>query len=277
MTEFLNHLEAVSVLVFLVSSMTAMGLTLTPRALAAPLYDVRLVVLALALNFLIAPALAWSLTTVIPLDRGHAAGLMLLGGVAGAPFLPKLIETARGDLGSAAALMALLTAGTILFMPFALPLMISGLTSDPWNIARPLVVLIFAPLAAGMVIRRFAALFAGRAAPVLGRIGNAALLLLFVLMIVLNFPALRDVVGSGAILAALLFFTGLFALAWSLGGSQRKVLGLATTARNFGAALAPAENCFDDPEVTVMIVVGAIVCLVVSFTAAGLLRRRAMI
>ena len=273
MTELLNHLETVAVLVFLVSSMAAMGLTLTPRAIAAPLRDLRFVLLALALNFVLAPACAWLLTIIIPLDRGHAAGLMLLGGAAGAPFLPKLVETARGDLASAAALMALLTAGTILFMPFALPLMIAGLTADPWSIARPLLMLIIAPLSAGMVVKHCAAPFAGRAAPVLGKIGNAALLLLFVLMIALNYRALLGVIGSGAILAALLFFTALFALGWLLGGSNRSVLSLATTARNFGAALAPAENCFDDPKVTVMIIVGAIVCLVVSFAAAGWLQR----
>jgi len=171
--------------------------------------------------------------------------------------------------------MALLTAGTILFMPFALPLMIAGLTADPWSIARPLLMLIIAPLAAGMVVKHLAASFAGRAAPVLAKIGTAALLLLFVLMIALNFRALLGVVGSGAILAALLFFTALFAFGWLFGGSHRGALSLATTARNFGAALAPAENCFDDPKVTVMIVVGAIVCLVVSFAAAGWVRRHA--
>jgi BASS family bile acid:Na+ symporter len=159
-------------------------------------------------------------------------------------------------------------------MPFALPLMIAGLTADPWSIARPLLTLIIAPLAVGMVVKSCAVSFAGRTAPVLGKIGNAALLLLFALMIALNFRALLGVIGSGAILAALLFFTALFALGWLLGGPHRSVLSLATTARNFGAALAPAENCFDDPKVTVMIIVGAIVCLVVSFAAAGWLRRR---
>ena len=43
MTELLNHLETVAVLVFLVSSMASIGLTLTPRAIAAPLRDVRFV------------------------------------------------------------------------------------------------------------------------------------------------------------------------------------------------------------------------------------------
>src|SRR6187399_3028839 len=153
MTKFLNRLETIAVLVFLVSSMAAMGLTLTLRAIAAPLRDVRFVLLALALNFVLAPACAWLLTVVIPLARGHAAGLMLLGGAAGAPFLPKLVQNARADLPSAAALMALLTAGTILFMPFALPLMIASLTAEPWSIARPLLLLIIAPLVVGMLVK----------------------------------------------------------------------------------------------------------------------------
>src|SRR4029078_1661050 len=144
------------------------------------------------------------------------------------PLCPHAVTPARRHVAPSAALMELLTAGTILFMPFALPLMIAGLTADPWSIARPLLMLIIAPLAGGMVVKSCAASFAGRAAPVLGKIGNAALLLLFALMIALNVRALLGVIGSGAIFAALLFFIALFALGWLLGGSHRSVLSLAT-------------------------------------------------
>lgn len=263
-------------LVFLVSSMLAMGLTLTLPAIIAPLRNMRIVLLALGLNFVLAPAFAWLLTVVIPLDRGHTIGLLLLGGAAGAPFLPKVVETARGDLALAAALMGLLTLGTILFLPFALPLMIPGLQADPWSIARPLLLLIVLPLAFGMLVKSAAGTIAANAAPVLAAIGNAALLLLFVLMIALNFRGLLGVLGSGAILAALLYFTGLFLIGWLLGGSipeTRGVLGLATAARNFGAALIPAASSFSDAKVTIMIIVGAIVCLIVSFLAATWVRR----
>src|SRR4051794_28620007 len=106
MPALLLQLQKASVLVFLVSSMLAMGLALTPRAILTPLRNARFVGLALALNFIVAPALAWILTIVLPLERGHAAGLLLLSGAAGAPFLPKLMTTARGDLAQAAALMA---------------------------------------------------------------------------------------------------------------------------------------------------------------------------
>jgi BASS family bile acid:Na+ symporter len=277
MASLLAELQNVSVFVFLICSMLATGLTLTVPAIIAPLRNLRLVLIALALNFLFAPFFAWLLTVVIPLDRGHAIGLLLLGGAAGAPFLPKVVETARGDLALSAALMGLLTLGTILFLPFALPVMIPGSEAKPWSIAGPLVLLIVLPLAGGMCIKSWAATLAARCAPVLAKIGNAALLLLFVLLVTLNFRALLGVLGSGAILACLVFFAGLFIVGWLVGGANLQVrgaLGLSTTARNFGAALVPAGSSFTDPKVTIMIIVGAIVCLVIAFAAAGWVRRR---
>ena len=252
-------------------------MNITVRAVLAPLRDLRLVLIALGLNFILAPAFAWLLTVVIPLERGHAIGLLLLGGAAGAPFLPKLVETARGDLSIAASLMALLTAGTILFMPFALPLMIPGLQANPWSVAQPLLLLIFLPFAAGMLFKNRAPALAARAAPVFAKIGNFSLLLLFVLLVALNVRALLGVVGSGAILAAALHGTGLFAAGWMLGGSRpevRGVLSLGTAARNFGAALVPAANSFKDPNVSLMILVSAIVGLIVSFLEARWVRSR---
>jgi BASS family bile acid:Na+ symporter len=235
-----------------------------------------LVTFALALNFLLAPAFAWLLTVVIPLERGHAIALLLLGGAAGAPFLPKLAESARGDLGFAVALMVLLTAGTILFLPFGLPIMIPGLHANAWLIARPLLLLIVLPLVAGMLVKGWAASFARRMAPILAIISNTALLLLFALLFFLNLRALLGVIGSGAILAAILYAVGLFALSWlsSRPFEQRKVLALGTAARNFGAALVPAVSNFADPKITVALIVNAIVGLAFSFAAAAWLRGR---
>src|SRR3954447_11979599 len=132
MIHLLESIQKLSVLVFLLSSMLGAGLSLTLSGLAVPLSSVRLVVFALLLNFIFAPGFAWLLTIIIPLQREHAIAMFLLAGAAGAPFLPKLAETARGDMAIAVALMALLICGTIVFMPFALPLMIPGLQADAW-------------------------------------------------------------------------------------------------------------------------------------------------
>ena len=119
MTDAARIAAKIALLAFLVSSMLAARLSLTPHAILAPLRNLRLVLVALALNFVAAPVFALVLSIVIPLERPHAIGLVLLGGAAGAPFLPKLVEGAHGDLGFAVALMTLLTVGTTLFMPRA--------------------------------------------------------------------------------------------------------------------------------------------------------------
>ena len=71
MTAALTIILKVSLLTFLVSSMPGMGLSLTPQSLLAPLRDARLVLLALVANFVVAPAFAYLLTLMIPLQRPH--------------------------------------------------------------------------------------------------------------------------------------------------------------------------------------------------------------
>jgi predicted Na+-dependent transporter len=276
MADFLQRVQKIGLIAFLVSSMLTAGLTLTLRAIVTPLRDTRLVLLALGLNFVVAPAFAWLLTTVIPLERGYALGLLLLGSAAGAPFLPKLVEIARADLAVAATLMVLLTIGTICFLPFALQVLMPGERFDAWTILSPLLLLILLPLCVGLAGRSRAPVIAARAAPVFGKIANASLLLFCALLIVLDARLLVGVVGSGAILVALLYFGGLFIIGWLVGASNpetRGVLGLSTTARNFGVALVPAATSSSDPKTTIMVIVGAIVCLLVSFIAAASVRR----
>ena len=277
MPEALHLLQKVSLLVFLVSSMLAIGLSVAPRAIIAPLCRKRLVLTALAVNFLLAPVLAWVLLRVVPLERGYAIGLLVLSGAAGAPFIPKLVESARADAALGVALLVLLTAGTILFLPFCLPWMIPGFRAAAWEIARPLLLLIALPLVAGVVVKGRAPSFSRRAVPILQKASTASLLLLVSLLVGLNLAALKGVFGTGAGLVVALYVALLFLAGWWTGGpdpQERGVSALAASARNFGAALVPATTSFADPKVSVMIIVSAIVSLVVCFLAAAWVRRR---
>ena len=279
MTDAARIAARIALLAFLVSSMLAAGLSLTPRAILAPLRNVRLVLVALALNFVAAPVFALALSIVIPLERPHAIGLILLGGAAGAPFLPKLVERAHGDLGFAVALMTLLTVGTTLFMPFALPLMIPGLQASPWSIAQPLVVFILTPLAVGMLLRNQKAIPLASLQPILVKLGNLSALVLLMLLLALYFRNLLGVLGSGAIAACAVFLAGLYAAGYLLGGSRleiKGVLGLGTAARNVGVALVPASQSFSDPKVMIMLVAYTIVMLIVLVPTSGRLRRKAL-
>jgi bile acid:Na+ symporter, BASS family len=273
MTEVARIVAKIALMAFLVSSMLAVGLSLTPRAILASLSNARLVLTALALNFLLAPAFAVALTKLIPIERPHAIGLLLLSGAAGAPFLPKLVQDAHCDLGVAVALMTLLTAGTTLFLPFGLPLIIPDLQAGPWSIARPLLIFILTPLAVGMLMHGRGLLVL--AAPILARLANTSALVLIILLIALYFRDLLGIVGSGAIAACVLFIAGLFAAGYFLGGSQvdtKGALGLATAARNIGAALVPASQNFSDSRIILMVVCCTIVTLLMLLPTAAWLR-----
>jgi bile acid:Na+ symporter, BASS family len=277
MIDAARSMAKIALLVFLVTSMLAAGLGLTPRAVLAPLRNFRLVSLALALNFLAAPLFALLLTIVIPLERPHAIGLLLLAGAAGAPFLPKLVESAQGDLGFAVALTTLLTICTTLFMPLALPFIIPGLQSDPWSIARPLVVFMLTPLAIGMIFQNRSPARAVAWQPILGQLATVSALVLLGLLTFLYFRDLLGVFGSGAIFACVVFITGLYAAGYLLGGSQlqtKGVLGLGTASRNIGAALVSASQSFPDSKVMIMLVACTIVTLLLLLPAAAWLRRR---
>ena len=152
MTEILETLAMLSVLVFVISSMLSMGLSLTIKQIIDPLRNVRLVVLALVANFILVPVVAYALTLILPLNESITIGLILLSTAAGAPFLPKLVEVAKGNIAFSVGLMVLLMVVTIIYLPLVLPLLLSGVQVNPWDIAQSLIVMMLIPLAIGLFI-----------------------------------------------------------------------------------------------------------------------------
>jgi hypothetical protein len=105
--ELLSKAATIALLSFVVSSMLAMGTGLTVAQIIEPLRSARLVVLSLFANFVLMPLVAFALAKVLWLDEPFAVGLLLLGCAAGAPFLPKLAELAKGNLAFAVRAMVL--------------------------------------------------------------------------------------------------------------------------------------------------------------------------
>ena len=128
-----------------------------------------------------------------------------------------------------------------------------------------------------MVIRaRYVDLAAGLQ-PTMAQISNVGLMLGFVALLLLNLGTLLGTIGSGAILALLLLVAGSLVIGWFLGGATRPprtVMGLGTAQRNVSAALVVAGGNFDDPNVLVMCMLGAVVMLAVLMVTAGELGRR---
>jgi bile acid:Na+ symporter, BASS family len=264
--DLLGIAARVAVLCFVVSSMLAMGAGLTLAQILEPLRDARLVALSLVANFVLMPLCAFVLAKALSLDEPLGVGLLLLGCAAGAPFLPKLAELAKGNLAFAVGVMVLLMVVTVGYLPIVLPLLLPGVSVDPWKIARSLVLLMLLPLAAGLVLRARYENLAARVKPLLDRISNISLILLVLLITAANLDKVLQVFGTRGILAGFLFIALGFGVGWLLGGpgaDTRRVMALGTAQRNIAAALVVASQSFNDPKVVVMVVVVAIAGLIV--------------
>lgn len=71
--EIIQILDSLITLVFVISNMAALGLSLTGSQILAPLKNGRLVLRSLLANFVLVPFLAFVLTTIIPLDHSPYA------------------------------------------------------------------------------------------------------------------------------------------------------------------------------------------------------------
>jgi BASS family bile acid:Na+ symporter len=276
MNDILATLAQLSVLVFVISSMLSMGLSLTIKQIVEPLKNARLVILALAVNFILVPLVAYLITIVMPLDESVSVGLILLSTAAGAPFLPKLVEVAKGNIAFSVGLMVLLMMVTIIYLPLVLPLLLGDVEVSPWDIAQSLIVLMLIPLIIGLFIRARYEESAAKMQPTFAMAANIGILLLTVLGLVLNFDNMIALVGSWGILAAVIFVGLALVVGYLLGGSDpttRSVSGLGSGQRNISAALVVAAQNFDAEVITYLMVV-AIIGFVVLFPAAGELGKR---
>ena len=275
--ELLSKAVTVAMLSFVVSSMLAMGAALTVSQIFDPLRNVRLVVLALVANFVLMPLGAFALAKVLWLDEPLGVGLLMLGCAAGAPFLPKLAELAKGNLPFGVGVMVLLMVITVAYLPIVLPVLLPGVTVNPVKIAQSLVLLMLLPLAIGLFVKARYQATAARVKPALDWLSNVSLILLMVLITVVNFDKVLQVFGTRGILAGLLFIALGFCIGWLLGGpgkDTRTVLALATAQRNIAAALVVGSQSFSDPKVVVMVIVVAIVGLIILMPLSRALANR---
>jgi bile acid:Na+ symporter, BASS family len=266
LVELLSKVATVAMLSFVVSSMLAQGAGLAISQIFEPLRNLRIVVLALLANFVLMPLGAFALAKLLWIDEPFGIALLLLGCAAGAPFLPKLAELAKGNLAFAVGVMVMLMVVTVGYLPIVLPLVLPGVTVDPWEIARSLVLLMLLPLAAGVALKAGYEYLAGRVKLVLDWISNVSLILVVLLITTLNIDKVLRVFGTRGILAGLLFIALGCGIGWLLGGPDagtRRVMALGTGQRNIAAALVVATQSFSDPKVVVMVIVVAIVGLII--------------
>jgi predicted Na+-dependent transporter len=271
LADFINAIAALSGLLFIVTSMLAMGMSLTIPMIIQPLKNGRLVVLALLANFVLVPLLAYVIKSIIPLEQSLQIGLIVLATAAGAPFLPKLVQGAKGNIALSVGLMVLLMVATIIYLPLVLPLLLPGVAVNPWDIAKSLIVLMLIPLAIGLLIKTHSPDVAAEYQPLMNKVSSLSLLVLLVVGLGLNVSNIIDLIGSGGLIAMLLFIVGCLAIGLLLGGRDpqvRSVMGLGTAQRNVSAAILVSAQNFGGTMTLPFVLVAAILLLLILLPTA---------
>ena len=274
---FFSAVAALSGLLFVVASMLATGLSLTVGQIVQPLKNARLVVFALLANFVLVPLLAWGITSLITLDEPLKIGLIVLSTVAGAPFLLKEVQAAKGDVALGVGLMFLMMIVTILYVPLVLPRLLSGVEVDAWAIAKSLIVTMLVPIVLGLLWKSHSGESAKHWAPIMNKISGIALLLMLVTGLALNISSIISLIGSRGFLALILFIVGSLIIGFVLGGrnaATRSVLALGTAQRNIAAAILVATLNFSGTMTLPYVLVAAILLPVILIPVARMLGRR---
>ena len=172
--DLLNKASNVAMLSFVISSMLAMGAGLrSPRSSSHSQCPAG--VLALLANFILMPLGALP-SKVLRLDEPFGIGLLVLGCAAGAPFLPKLAELAKGNLPFAVGTMVLLMVITVVLFAARSPASAAGRHSQSGEIAQSLVLVMLLPLGVGLILKTRYEELAARIKPLLDWLSNISLI-----------------------------------------------------------------------------------------------------
>ncbi len=269
--ETLTLLFNLSVVLFVITTMLSMGLGLQVSQIIEPLKSPLLIVDVLVTNFLLVPLAVLLIIFLIPVDEGTKIGLIILSLAAGAPFTPKLVEIAKGDIALATAVMLLQMVVTVAILPFALSLMLDGnIVVDSLAIAKSLVMMMIIPLLFAMWAKvkfeAVAAVWQGR----MVKFSNLTLILIIISMTILNGKDILDVFGYD-MLAVILFIIVSLLIGYVAGGKRyqnRVVSSLSAGQRNISAALVVAAQNFNDPKVSIIIIAVSIIGLFILLFSA---------
>ncbi len=276
MSEIIQFLEATFkplVLIFTVSNLALMGLQVKMPELIAQLKNKKTLALILVWGWVLGPVLGYLITWVLPLSESFIIGLLLYSLAPYAPFVPIMVEKARGEVSFAAALVPIVAIATVVFMPLMAPLMIKGLTISPWDLAKVLLMYILIPLALGAAIVHYAELVATKILPAVNVIAKISTALVGVCGAVVYAREMIATVGSFALLSTIIFMVvmGLITYRFGFGlkQNQRSVMSLGMLTRNGSVVLIAAVAIPNvDPVLITYIIIFILASVVVAAIAA---------
>ena len=168
MIEYIQFLETIFsplILVFTVSNLLVMGLQANMPEVIAVFKNKKSLALILVWGWLLGPAIGLLIVWALPLAEPYVIVVLLCSLAPCAPFLPPMVEKARGDVNFAGAFVPLVAVGTVVFMPLIAPLLITGLSISTVALAEALFLTLLVPLVIGAATRHYAGAVATKIFP----------------------------------------------------------------------------------------------------------------
>ena len=239
--QFLEITFTPLVFIFTVASLFVMGLQVKMDEVITALKNKKNLGLIFVWGWVVGPALAYLMAWILPMAEPYVIGMFLFCMAPAAPFLPLLVERARGDMSFAGALVPLVAVGTVVFMPLMAPLLVTGVSISIWLLAKPLLLTIFLPLVIGTATRHYAETVATKIIPAVNLIAKLTTLMTIVWAAVLYYREMLATVGSFALLSMTVFMVVMgwitYRFGFGLKQNQRSVMSLGMLTRNGSVVL----------------------------------------
>ncbi len=248
------------ILLFLVTTMLAIGLRVTGAEVLAAMKDRSLMARSLLANLVIIPAIGFVLSRVVPLPTDTAVGILLLtaapGGIGAIQFTSK---TPAKSIPFAAGLLFVLSVIAIVSTPMTAKLILPGgspIVLPYLRVIRFLLLYLLLPMLAGFAIQRLSERAANVLQKPIALVGTLSFVATVILTMGMKKQATRAI-GSNGVLVMLVLVLAAMAIGWLFGGpgkGTRRVLATGTSFRNAPLCLLIAVKSFPDTNVAVAVV-----------------------
>jgi BASS family bile acid:Na+ symporter len=274
--ELLSLLTKVSIVLIVFST----GMSGQRGSLAMLLRQPSLLFRSLLSMLVLAPLLAVALARGLELPRAVKIAAVMLAVSPVPPFLPKKAIRAGGSQSYIISLLAISAVASIVTAPLTIGVLddLFGLAMNipRGAIARPLLVSVLAPLAAGLVFARVAPKFSASWARIVAGAGSILLAAVVLPQLVTLAPAFRELVGNGTLLAITAFSLCTLYIGHLLGGpveENRSVLALCTATRHPFIAIALVQANFPSERLAVPAVFMALIVTTIASVPYVQMRR----
>lgn len=265
------------ILIFLVSTMLSVGLSLTIRQILGPLRNARLFISSLVSCYILVPLIAIVVTRLFGLDEPIKIGLVLFSMAAGAEAGPKLVGIAKANVAFSVGLLVTLLCVSVVFIPLVLNLLLPETHIATGKLLIKLLLGVGVPLSIGLFLKARYATIADRISPYAHKVSSIFMTLMAIGIIGLNIKEIVGLFGTGTIGAAIVFIVGSVFVGYLLGGpgrDNRWALAFMSGGRNASISLVIASQVFTDPKVLLMITVTVVLMLVINLPLSIYVGRR---